>query len=54
MAPSVTIYPYRQAREGQEEVLEFAVPVETSVLEKMLRDEDVLKWFEFRGFDFKA
>lgn len=54
VAPSVTIYPYRQARADQEEVLEFAVPVETTVLEKMLQDEDVQKWFEFRGFDYKA
>jgi hypothetical protein len=54
VAPSVTIYPYRQARADQEEVLEFAVPVETTVLENMLQDEDVQKWFEFRGFDYKA
>lgn len=54
VAPSVTIYPYRQAREDQEEVLEFAVPVETAVLQKLLGDENVKEWFDFKGEDIRA
>lgn len=54
VAPSVTIYPYREVREDQEEVMEFAVPVETAVLEKLLEDEEVKKWFGFKGEDIRA
>lgn len=53
-APSLTIYPPRQTKVGEEDVFEFAVPIETVALDGFLEDRDVQQWFEFRGFDFKA
>ncbi|GAD98959.1 hypothetical protein NECHADRAFT_46286 [Paecilomyces variotii No. 5] len=51
---NIYIYPPRRASAANEEVFEFAVPVEKVAVDRFLEDAEVKEWFEFRGVEVKG
>lgn len=51
---NIYMYPPRRDIASEEEIFEFAVPVETVAVERFLEDADVKEWFDFRGVEFQS